>query len=176
MLRVSMGLFSFRSSKKDTHAEVDAAPDVDLATYQVGNSRLGNPPEESAVFSAAFRSSHVFESEPMGLEVGSREGVLDYVFLTVENFAGRFLSDGTVLEIGPNTVEEEIRNRFGDPYWVDRSDGETILFYEYDAGTIELQFEFPEAKGLGFVTLSRNGVLSEAEQRESYGVDKPWPP
>jgi hypothetical protein len=50
-----------------------------------------------------------------------------------------------------------------------------ILFYEYRAGAVELQFEFLDGKTLGFITLSSNGVLSEADQRKAYGVTQPWP-
>lgn len=171
-----MGIFSKFSSRKDESATAAIPTEVDLGTFRIGDSQLGKAPMESDFFTAGLESSDTFENESSGLEVGTKDGVVDYVFLTLEKFAGTFRFDGTPLEIGTETTEMDVREQFGEPYWVDRSDGETILFYEYDAGAIELQFEFPEAEGLGFVTISRNGVLSEAEQRKSYGVDKPWPP
>ena len=57
----------------------------------------------------------------------------------------------------------------------DRSDGEVILFYEYQQGTVELQFEFGAGRALSFITLAMHGVLSTEEQRKAYGVTKPWP-
>ena len=65
---------------------------------------------------------------------------------------------------------------FGEPYWIDRSDGEVILFYEYAWGSLELQFEFPEATSLRFITVAVEGILSTKKQRDRYGVTKPWPP
>ena len=65
---------------------------------------------------------------------------------------------------------------FGQPYWVDQDLDEVILFYEYQDGDVELQFEFPGRVHLGFITLSAHGVLSNAEQRKAYKVTKPWPP
>lgn len=65
---------------------------------------------------------------------------------------------------------------FGEPYWVDSSDGETIQFYIYDQGNLELQFEYTNKVNLSFITLSYQGVLFSPEQRKSYEVNKPWPP
>ena len=71
--------------------------------------------------------------------------------------------------------ENDILEEFGIPYWIDR-DEETILFYEYRAGNMEVQFEISEEGKLEFIILSVDGVLSSAEQRKAYGVDKDWPP
>ena len=70
---------------------------------------------------------------------------------------------------------EEIISIFGEPYWTDFDDSEIILFYEFQESAIELQFEFPDGKHLEFITLMKDGILSKKDQRESYGVTKPWP-
>ena len=176
-----MGILSFLSSCKEKSSDAGsnsaAKPFViDLATFQVGDTELGDAPVETDFFAKPLQKSDVFEDDAKGIELGVKAGVLDYAFITIESFDGQFQLDGISVEVGQVSTEETVREKFGEPYWVDRSDGETIMFYEYAKGSIELQFEFPEAKTLGFVTLSRNGVLSTEEQRKSYGVDKPWPP
>ncbi len=150
--------------------------EVDLGAFRVGGRALGQRPGPSDFYAAELRGSDVFEDAGNGVEIGTEAGVLDYVFLTLESFPGRLSSDGVALDVGRGSDEAAVRERFGEPYWVDRSDGEVILFYEYAAGAVELQFEFPDGGALGFITMSRDGVLSTEEQRSLYGVDKPWPP
>ena len=175
-----MGLLSFLTSCKDTppapESEGRRPFTIDLATFQVGDTVLGRQAAESDFFASPLLKSDVFEDASQGIELGTKDGVLDYVFLTIETFDGEFRLNEASAEVSKNSTEATIKASFGEPYWIDRSDGETIMFYEYAAGTIELQFEFPGAGSLGFVTLSRNGVLSTEEQRKLYGVDKPWPP
>ncbi|MEP3213308.1 MAG: hypothetical protein ABJQ29_08945 [Luteolibacter sp.] len=149
---------------------------IDLSTFEVGDTVLGERPSEADFFAVPLQKSDVFEVAANGIELGSKDGVLDYAFLTIESFNGQFRSNGEPIAVGRDSTEATIKRSFGEPYWIDRSDGEIIMFYEYAEGTIELQFEFPGSGSLGFVTLSRNGVLSTEEQRKLYGVDKPWPP
>ena len=80
------------------------------------------------------------------------------------------------LLLSNTTNRKEIITIFGEPYWTDIDDSEIILFYEYQEGTTELQFEFPDGEHLEFITLIKGGILSKQAQRESYGVTKPWPP
>ena len=176
-----MGLLSFLTSCKDTSPDPESDSGggrfaIDLGTFQVGDTVLGQQPAGSDFFAKPLRKSDVFEDASKGIELGTKDGVLDYAFLTIERFDGEFRLNGASAEVSKNSTEAMIKARFGEPYWIDRSDGEMIMFYEYAAGTIELQFEFPGEGSLGFVTLSRNGVLSTEEQRKLYGVDKPWPP
>lgn len=171
-----MGLLSFFTAKRDKPTIADMAVVIDLGAFTVGGSTIGKTPAESEFFTKALQTAGFFHSEKMGFEAGLKDGVFEYVFLTIDCFPGTFLLHGEVLPINEGTLEADVRQFFGEPYWVDRSDGETILFYEYASGTIELQFEFPEAKNLGFVTLSVDGVLSVEKQREAYGVNKAWPP
>lgn len=71
---------------------------------------------------------------------------------------------------------EDVIQRFGEPYWRDEDGGEVILFYEYQDGEVELQFEFSNPTEISVITLARPGVLADAKQRAAYGVTKPWPP
>ena len=150
--------------------------EIDLALFRVGKSTLGQTIHDGDCFAAPLQSQDDAKDEKMGIEIGKKEGVLDYVFLTLPDFGGKLLKQGTPLEISQGNSEADIQGIFGEPYWTDRSDGEVIMFYEYERGTVELQFEFPDAQKLGHILLARNGVLSGEEQRKAYKVDKPWPP
>lgn len=176
-----MGLFAIFSSCKNEPDSASAPSSnrsltVDLINFRIGETELGSPPSANDFFTTELLSSKVFEDPSQGLELGAKEDGLDYLFLTVDHFNGKFLLGETPLEIDTRTTEEEIKQHFGEPYWTDKSEGETILFYEYRQGAIELQFEFPASGNLAFMTLTRDGVLATAEQRKSYQVNKPWPP
>jgi len=149
---------------------------VDLNKFRIGSTMLGLPISPADPFHVALKKAEVFQPAGQGLEVGTKNGLLDYGFFDIISFKGCFSRSGELLRIGKETTEKDIMKIFGEPYWIDRSDGEVILFYEYQAGTVELQFEFSDGKSLSCITLSRNGVLSEADQRKAYGVTKPWPP
>jgi hypothetical protein len=165
-----MRLVSFFSSSKDRDMPRIDPLVVDLGTFQVGSTPLGSP------FPAVSLKEEIFQLKGQGMEIGCQKGILDYGFFTVAEFKGNFALNGRALALSETTGEGEILGIFGPPYWIDQSDGDTILFYEYRAGTMELQFEFRDGGNLGVVTLSRNGVLSDAGDRKAYGVDKPWPP
>ncbi len=149
---------------------------VDLGSFQIGSTSIGTPPSVADPFHAILTKSAVFEPKGKGVEIGAKDGLLDYGLFSLNLFQGTFTRNGQLLKIGRVSTEDDIRRIFGEPYWIDRSDGETILFYEYQSGAIELQFEFPDGAKLGFVTLLRNGILSDSVDRERYGVDKAWPP
>lgn len=171
-----MGLFSFLSSSRRGLDTGGTTFDFDLGRFRVGQTSIGHHPSEHDHFSDELKESAIFEDEKTGVELGTRDGVLDYAFLNMEHFRGRILFNGGSLNLGAESSEDDVKKVFGEPYWTDRSDGELILFYEYSGGTLELQFEFPDSTNLGFITLSRSGILSEEVQRKRYGVNKPWPP
>lgn len=149
---------------------------LDLGRFRIGPHPLGGEPDRSELWGRLMRGDAVCRPEGTGVEVGLRDGRIESVFVDLASFHGGFLRHGEPLPIDARSTEDGVRELFGEPYWTDRSDDEVILFYEYEAGTVELQFEFPGAGALGFATLARNGVLSDAAQRRAYGCDRPWPP
>jgi len=152
-------------------------PTVDLARFTAGETALGHPPMPYESFMPALRREETLKPIGQGWELGLEDGLLDYVHLTLVEYAGAFHMNGQPLALTTATTENEILACFGEPYWRDRDgDGEVILFYIYQRGGVELQFEFPDGNGLGFITLACNGVLADEAQRKAYGVDKPWPP
>lgn len=166
-------------SREDLPSRAEIAPSevtVDVCNFSVAGSEIGRPIATSSPFAKQLEKNGVYAPQGKGLELAASGGSLEYVFLTLKEFNGDFACDGERLELGPQTTEREVRERFGEPYWTDRDDGEAILFYEYQKGEREVQFEFPEDGRIGYITLSRSGDLSDPEQRKAYGVDKPWPP
>ncbi|HUG68225.1 MAG TPA: hypothetical protein VMM76_10765 [Pirellulaceae bacterium] len=170
-----MGLLSFLFGCNHSEEPVPNVT-VDLSSFSVAGSKIGKPVTSDSPIGRELANSGVYAPRGKGLELGTNGDSLEYAFITLADFNGTFLANGRSLELNTATSEGDIREQFGDPYWVDRQDGEVILFYEYHGGDMEVQFEFPDGASLGYVTISRAGVLSDPEQRNRYGVDKPWPP
>jgi hypothetical protein len=168
-----MGILSSLFSTKHSQTK---DPVVDLRTFICGHTKLGTEPDPRDVFTPHLKTRDVYTSPSKGCEVGTKERNLDYVFITIATYKGQFSNGGANIELDKATTPSRIISEFGEPYWTDTKDGETILFYELEGGMIELQFEFPDNKTLSFITLAQEGVLSNAEQRRLYGVTKSWPP
>ncbi|MFT6498848.1 MAG: hypothetical protein ACJAT6_000983 [Akkermansiaceae bacterium] len=172
-----MGLQSSFDTNRD-HLNTGAGTGkliVDLSAFKIGGTPIGKEPWDGDFFATSLSQDGVFEQESAGYELTSNDAVLKSAFITLENFQGIFLIQDQVSPLSTQITKEKILTLFGAPYWTDLDDGEIIFFYEYQGGSIELQFEFPDGQHLGFITLMQNGVLSDAEQRKIYGVTKPWP-
>lgn len=150
---------------------------IDLRTFECGHTRLGFPPDDRDFFAQRLRKSDVCNLVAEGFEVGTKDGCLDSLFISLLWFRGTFLYRGARVPLSPlTTTPDQIQRHFGTPYWIDSDDDEIILFYEFDDGRVELQFEFPGKKRLRYITLMRDGVLSIEAQRKAYRVTRPWPP
>lgn len=172
---IVMGLFGFLFGSRGDSPQPQPLT-IDLASFSCGHSQLGVAVSADDYFSNTLRTKDTFVDERNGVELSTARDALDSVFVTLKNFSGKFTKSGNALDLNTKTTEPQILALFGEPYWIDRSDGEAIMFYEYQHGTIELQFEFTDGRTLSFITLSQNGVLSTEEQRKNYKVNKPWPP
>jgi hypothetical protein len=149
---------------------------VDLSRFSIAGTEVGKPISADSPFARELLADKIYAPQGKGLELGANGKSLEYAVVSLDEFDGTFAVDGNPVSLDTTTTEPDVRQRFGDPYWVNREDGEVILFYEYQGGDIEVQYEFPDGVKLGYITISRAGVLSNAEQRKHYGVDKPWPP
>lgn len=147
---------------------------VDLTRYRCGHSELGYPPSEADFFARSLNENEIFEDATYGLEIGTRDGILDYIIIALEKFPGRFKHRGKAIELTTNTTIDDAQKKFGEPFWPDDDIDEILLFYE--DGRVEMQFEFPGKQNLGFITLLNDPLMADPEQREAYGVTKPWPP
>lgn len=116
-----------------------------------------------------------------GLEIGDDEGVLREVVAFFghpeEPDAGYFRGD--IFHQGERITSQALRTesmilaRAGEPYWRHEASDESILFYERPG--FEFQFELGSDGILKAIVLSEP-ILADAEQRDSYGVTKNWPP
>lgn len=175
-----MALFSFFNREEFPHVEFNeisvGALEIDLATGRVGASMIGLPPAESDSFAGSIRRNCDISDEANGIELNAKDGKLECAFVTLAAFTGSFLKHGEELKLSASSTPSDVERLFGAPYWVDEDDCEKILFYEWNSGRFEVQFEFPDGRALEFVTLVSPGVLAMEEKRKSYGCEKPWPP
>jgi hypothetical protein len=171
-----MGLMNLLAGRKAATPSGVFALQIDLGSFKCGQTVLGTRPDKSECYANSFNSKGVAKFDDAGIELGTKNDALDYALITLDNFTGGFFKAGSKISITNRTTPDEIISRFGPSYWTDNLDEETILFYEFKNGQIELQFEFPDKRHLGFVTLMRNGVLSKADQRKAYRVTREWPP
>lgn len=121
-------------------------------------------------------SKHQFKTaNNYGVETGVKNGVLDYFFIELSKYTGLFRVGGDLLDFGRGVRKRELMAWFGEPYWTDHSNGEMIMFYLYDKGTTEVQYEFSDGKTLSHITVLKNGILSDPEERKAYGITKAYP-
>jgi hypothetical protein len=171
-----MGFLDLFKPRKPAPAVRLPSFNIDLGTFSCGNTKIGNRPDPRDPFTPYFQTQEVVEDSISGIELGIRDGVLDYAYLDLARCTFPFFRSGTALPLSARTTIADIHASFGEPYWTDDDEDEIILFYEYQRGELELQFEFPGKQRLGVITIMANGILSEAEQRAAYRVTKPWPP
>jgi hypothetical protein len=173
---ILMGLLSFLSSSKGEAPDKAGPIIVDLKTFTIEKTALGVKPNPEDFFSAALSKNEELNSAHLGLELSAKDGLLDSIFIDLSRFKGNLPLSSTPSGFSKDSTEKEVLAKLGEPYWIDRDEGEVICFYEFNRGKVELQFEFGASGKLAYVTLMRNGILSDKEQRKNYGVTKPWPP
>ena len=147
---------------------------VDFTQYRCGHSQLGYPPSEADFFTRSLTEKEIFEDATHGFEIGVQDGNLNYILIALGKFPGRFKHRGKIIELNTATTIDNVQEKLGEPYWFDDDTDEILLFYEN--GSVEMQFEFPGKQKLGFITLLLDPIMADPEQREAYGVTKPWPP
>jgi hypothetical protein len=174
-----MGLLSFLfgPSKSSEDNEVykdfiDTEIIVDLQSFKVNGIEIGEAYTPNDALWLAFEKHSRYKPEHKGVEIEVKEKRLHSIFVDLNEFSGSFVDQ---ILLGFN--REQVISQFGEPYWQDKDgSGELILFYEYQEGKIEIQFEFPDGEQLEVVSMMKDGVLSKPEQRKSYEVTKKWPP
>ncbi len=90
-----------------------------------------------------------------------------------QSYRGELLWKQENLDINQLT-RDELPNVFGDWYWMDTDDDESIAFYEYPEH--EMQIELTPSGSVKRFVVTKNPLLADPEQRQSYNVGKPWPP
>lgn len=94
--------------------------------------------------------------------------VLDDPSQTLKPYSGSILLGNSI--VSPAALS----SRLGTPYWVDSDEIESILFYEYPGHEIQIE------QSLGGqnmrIVVTTMPLMADPEHRQSYGVDKAWPP
>lgn len=89
------------------------------------------------------------------------------------SFPGTFRYEDRILDLECLDVVSFVR-MFGSPYWCDDSDDEILLFYEFRES--EWQVEFELNRSFNRISVTSLPIMAKADQRDAYGVTKPWPP
>ncbi len=189
-----MGLREWLSRRNDPTAAWVRDPELRLTLDFGGGSLrgvgLGDPIERLAFLGPTDRGAGPEEDLQylsLGLSVGFTAGSIDfygiwwqdYLGAGYRRYAGCVLLGGRAVALGPTTPEHEILEAFGQPYWRDHDDSETILFYEVKDGRgrlTERQFELDERGALKALLVLADPILAEEASRRIYGIDRPWPP
>lgn len=87
-------------------------------------------------------------------------------------FPGSFIFHRQPLLLSDHWTEQDLKI-FGEPYWRDADNDETILFFEH--GEIEWQVELGADGRLQALVIGEP-ILADREQRAAYRVTRPWPP
>lgn len=136
-------------------------PDEDSRSFR--NGELLYPSQGLAVrFSLKSRSVveyRIVQSDP-----------LDQGF---QKFQGVVLLRGQRVSLSTLSPKRFV-DEYGDFYWQDRDDKESILFFEFVG--LEWQIEFSPDDHLRGITITSEPIMGVEEQRLAYGVTEPWPP
>lgn len=87
-------------------------------------------------------------------------------------FAGELRRQGRRIDVHGQTTLQEFLQQVPDPFWIDDEEGDALVFYEFPG--LEWQVEFYE--GLLAQWEIRRPELDAPEARETYNVNRPWPP
>ena len=90
-----------------------------------------------------------------------------------QSFTGRILSDGHAIDLSELTPPE-FTEQFGECFWLDRDENESIMFYEFT--DCEWQVEFDHASSLKRLFMTTRPLMAEDEVRETFDVTRAWPP
>lgn len=151
--------------------------DVKLGQHLDSLSFLGPCENRGAADQSAF------DYYSLGLEIGCHADSNEiHTFSIVRNvpwekkhqpFTGRVLANGRSIDLSTLTLSR-FTEQFGDPYWLDRDEKESLLFYEFPGREWQVEFALAESFNCLWVTT----VISMADEsgRKDYGVTKEWPP
>jgi hypothetical protein len=186
-----LGLFDRILGKNHPSSSWQSMPgfeiQLDLDIHTICRCRIGDPIEWLNPLGPPEDSRSLREQRycyySRGIEIGEENGKvadfaafwIDYLEAGFKPFNGLITYRGKTVMLDSRTTESEFVNLFGDPYWRDQDQEETILFYEF-RGDIEWQAEFTLENRLKVLRVVWPALMAEAAQRESYGVSLPWPP
>jgi len=168
--------------KKRSPSPPPVSPVIDLSRLTCDDLKIGEPVPLGSPYGAHLVDDkdepgvQIYKNQASGLEITTRVGLIDSIFISLKSFSGNFTLNESPLDLEMDTEESKVSDLLGEPWWkaVD-DDLEVIDFYELADGR-EIQMEYPAMCQLRFITILRSGILSDPSQRKSYGVTKAWPP
>ena len=89
------------------------------------------------------------------------------------SYAGTLSWNRKTLNLHQLTIHD-LPSVFGDWYWLDSDEFESIAFYEFPAH--EMQIELSLSGAIKRFILTKNPIMADPDQRKAYGVNKTWPP
>jgi hypothetical protein len=160
---------------------------ADLDLFELNDVGFGRGVAALSFLGPSESKGFDYPSKGLQLEVGSEgrfEGLVlalrDGVYLgqtkpeRVRRFAGRIRVGGREWAPMEMRGESDFIAAWGDPYWRDQDEDETLLFFEFDRGEVQVELTL---EGVPQVLVATpEPLLADPAQRESYGVTKPWPP
>ncbi|NNJ27523.1 hypothetical protein [Alienimonas chondri] len=150
---------------------------VELSPPAINGTPLGSHVED---FSFLGRSSL---GGPGWLEFGDLGVALDLeddgtcsgFQVVFEDPDGRFQAFSGRLAVGRATVRPaDLVDELGAPYWDDRDEDESVVYYEFSDYEIQLERTLEGENQRIIVT--NQPAMADADHRRRCNVDKPWPP
>ena len=170
--------FLTRHGKPQTAWQLTARPLIlDLDHNSLGGIRLGDP--VSAV-GAMPGSDGAWRDDAQGVEIDYSPTGINCVLVRWDDpttshspYRGEVHFQGKHIPLSDGTTIEQFMAVFGDPWWRDDDEQESLLFYEW--GEVEWQVEFSRRGGLRLLLINTPPLMADPAQRAAYGVTKPWP-
>ena len=170
-------LFRRRNPTNKWSRQANLSLTVDLSTYSLNSVPVGSRVEKFSFLGRSSSSSKsVLEFTDLGLSLDYEDdGTVSgfrVVWVDTENQFSEF--KGTIRLNGSAIKTGNLLNELGECYWLDKDEYELLHFYEYP--THELQIEQSHEKQIRCMIVTKDFLMADPEQRQAYGVDKPWPP
>lgn len=159
----------------------------DLDEASLSGVRLGQPLDSLSFLgldevSKSFRDGQLlYPSQGLAVRFSlESQCVVEYRIVQSDPLDQRFQPfRGVVLfrgrQVNLSTLSpERFADEYGDFYWQDRDEEESILFFE-SAG-LEWQIEFSPDDRLRCIAITNEPIMGSEEQRLAYNVTEPWPP
>jgi len=157
--------------------------EFDFDTHALAGVKLGDPvsllwkfgpPEDDEQ-----ARQETFRYYSLGFAVDGRHGRVDGFLLMWNDrdqgrfkpFAGRCRRRGAEVPLRAGLAEKEFLHWFGEPFWRDEDERETLLFYEL--GAVEWQFEFDHQTGLAAASILALPLLADPAQRQASDASPP---
>ena len=159
------------------HRSSGLALSVDLLSASINSVPVGSPIE---TFSFLGRSSSKIKTpldfDDLGISLDYEDdGTVSGFQVILVDSDKEFSKYSGVIKLNDSPINPlELLAGLGEPYWRDQDEEEILVFYEYS--THEIQIEQSLAGECQRIIVTKHPLMGRAEQREAYGVEKPWPP